>query len=183
MEEKWIKEISRLVAYANQLNIKLDIKENFSTRFRLQKLAFFIRLLYNEGVDDFGLYRHGPYSADEATLYYEYADHEFTLQQYKIKEEYVEKLRGIFLDKTESVIEGAATTLFLIKVGDSDWKHIYIKLKNAKPNLSISELVDSVNPAKMFLLTKERREEILKEAEKESKAWAEASLEDTAENA
>ena len=55
-------------------------------------------------------------------------------------------------------------------------------MKEAKPKLSLEELVDSVNLAKAFLLTKERQEEIRKEAEKESKAWAEASLLDTAED-
>lgn len=103
-------------------------------------------------------------------------------QNTKIKEKYVEKLKERYMDKTESVIEGAATVLFLIKKGETDWKHIYIKLKEAKPKLSLDERVDSVNLAKAFLLTKERKEEIRKEAEKESKAWAEASLLDTAED-
>lgn len=103
-------------------------------------------------------------------------------QNTKIKEKYVEKLKERYVDKTESVIEGAATVFFLIKKGETDWKHIYIKLKEAKPKLSLDERVDSVNLAKAFLLTKERKEEIRKEAEKESKAWAEASLLDTAED-
>ncbi|MCL5101394.1 MAG: hypothetical protein M1348_02175 [Candidatus Parvarchaeota archaeon] len=183
MVEQGIEELSRLIEYSKAIGLELNVTESFSTRFNLQKLAFFIKLLYNENFDDFGLYRRGPYSANEATLYYKYAKHELTIQRYSVKEEYVEKLKEMYIGKTESVIEGAATALFLIRRGETDWKHIYIKLKEAKPKLSIGELVDSVNLAKMFLLTKERREEILKEAEKESKAWAEASLEDTAENA
>ena len=61
-------------------------------------------------------------------------------------------------------------------------KDAYQKLKEAKPKLSMDERVDSVNLAKMLLLTKEIKEEIRKEAEKESRAWEEASLLDTAED-
>ena len=89
MGESGIEELSRLIEYAKAIGLPLNVKESFSVRFNLQKLAFFIRLLYNESFDDFGLYRHGPYSSDEATLYYKYANHELVLQQHKVKEEYV----------------------------------------------------------------------------------------------
>ena len=174
------REISRLIAYANELGITLDIKENFSTRFKLQKLAFFTKVLYDENIREFGLYKRGPYSSDETTLYYGYADGEITVQQYKVREENKEKLKMIFSEKDEKVIEGAATVIYLIKNGVL-WKNIYTKLKQVKPNLSTSELVDSVNLAKEFMLTEEKLSEIRKEAREEAEAWEEASLEDTAD--
>ena len=53
----------------------------------------------------------------------------------------------------------------------------YQKLKEVKPNLSLEELVDSVNLAKQFLMTKEDYERIRKIVKKEV-----SDLESTYEN-
>ena len=177
-----VEEISRLIAYAKELASPLNIEEDFLTRFKLQKLAFLLRVLNNEEIADFNIYTHGPYSPQETTLYYDYAKNTTQIKGVSINKEQAAKLKEIF-SVNDTVIEGATTLLYLIKTGNATWKDAYQKLKEAKPKLSLEELVDSVNLAKAFLLTKERQEEIRKEAEKESKAWAEASLLDTAEDA
>ncbi len=174
-------EISRLMAYAKELSLPQDIEENFLTRFKLQKLAFLLRVLNNEEIEDFNVYTHGPYSPDETTLYYEYSRNEIQIKEVRPDNEQVEKLKEVF-SVTDNVVEGATTMIYLIRTGNASWKNAYQKLKEAKPKLSLEDRVDSINLAKTFLLTKERQEEIRKEAEKESKAWAEASLLDTAED-
>ena len=60
-----VEEISRLIAYAKELSFPLDIDKNFLTRFKLQKLAFLLRILSGEEIDDFNIYTHGPYSPKE----------------------------------------------------------------------------------------------------------------------
>ncbi|EFD92384.1 MAG: hypothetical protein M1284_01025 [Candidatus Parvarchaeota archaeon] len=181
MEDK-IKEISRLIAYAKALNMQLNIKDNFSTRFKLQKLSFLLRILNNEDIRDFNLYTHGPYSPYEATLYYMYSAEEITAQSCEIIDEYKEKLNAVFSQKYEKIIEGTATVLYLINTKKASWKDIYRKLKEAKPNFSIGELVDSIDLAKNFVLTKEDWNEIYKTAQEESKAWERASLEDISDS-
>ncbi len=176
-----VEEISRLIAYAKALEFKLNIEGDFLTRFKLQKLAFLLRVLNNEEIDDFNIYTHGPYSPDETTLYYEYARNTIQTKEVRPDNEQVEKLKEVF-SVTDNVVEGATTMIYLIRTGNASWKNAYQKLKEAKPKLSLEDRVDSINLAKTFLLTKERQEEIRKEAEKESKAWAEASLLDTAED-
>ena len=88
----------------------------------------------------------------------------------------VEKIKDVF-SVNENVIEGATTMVYLIKTGNSTWKDAYKKLKEAKPNLSLEELVDSVNLAKQFLMTKEDYERIRKIVKKEV-----SDLESTYEN-
>ena len=88
----------------------------------------------------------------------------------------VEKIKDVF-SVNENVIEGATTMIYLIKTGNSTWKDAYQKLKEAKPNLSLEELVDSVNLAKQFLMTKEDYERIRKIVKKEV-----SDLESTYEN-
>ena len=179
--DEGVEEISRLIAYAKALEFKLNIEGDFLTRFKLQKLAFLLRVLNNEEIADFNIYTHGPYSPDETTLYYEYTRNTIQTKEVNVDKEQVEKIKDVF-SVNENVIEGATTMVYLIKTGNSTWKDAYQKLKEAKPKLSMDERVDSVNLAKMLLLTKERKEEIRKEAEKESRAWEEASLLDTAED-
>ena len=82
----------------------------------------------------------------------------------------------------EKIIEGTATVLYLINTKKASWKDIYRKLKEAKPNFSIGELVDSIDLAKNFVLTKEDWNEIYKTAQEESKAWERASLEDISDS-
>ena len=43
-----VEEISRLIAYAKALEFKLNIEGDFLTRFKLQKLAFLLRVLNND---------------------------------------------------------------------------------------------------------------------------------------
>ena len=171
-----VEEISRLIAYAKALEFKLNIEGDFLTRFKLQKLAFLLRVLNNEEIDDFNIYTHGPYSPDETTLYYEYTRNTIQTKEVNLDKEQVEKIKEVF-SVNENVIEGATTMIYLIKTGNSTWKDAYQKLKEAKPNLSLEELVDSVNLAKQFLMTKEDYEHIRKIVKKEV-----SDLESTYEN-
>jgi len=179
MEINEVGEISRLIAYAKKLNIDLNIKGNFNTRFNLQKLAFLLRILNNEDISDFGLYKHGPYSRDETTLYYGYDNGEITLQKYDLKENDLEKLKEIFQKKSEKVIEGIATALYLIKTGLTSWRDIYSSLKEAKPNLSLEESVDAVNNAKELILTEKDYEQIRERIKEEFEDLENAHSEDT----
>jgi len=179
METNKVEEISRLIAYAKELNIDLNIKGNFNTRFNLQKLAFLLRVLNNEDISDFGLYKHGPYSRDETTLYYGYDNGEITPQKYNLKENYLEKLKAIFPEKGEKVIEGIATVLYLIKTGLASWKDIYLRLKEAKPNLSLEESVNAVNSAKELVLTEKDYEQIRERIKEEFEDLENAHSEDT----
>ncbi len=154
-----VEEISRLIAYAKALSLPLDIKDNFLTRFKLQKLAFLLRVLNGEDISDFNLYTHGPYSPKETTLYYEYAKDEIQIKDVNANNEQVEKLKAVF-SANDNVIEGSNTMIYLIKTRNATWKDAYQKLKEAKPNLSIDDRVDSINTAKEFLMTKEDYERI-----------------------
>ena len=97
-------------------------------------------------------------------------------KEVNLDKEQVEKVKDVF-SVSENVIEGATTMVYLIKTGNSTWKDAYQKLKEAKPNLSLEELVDSVNLAKQFLMTKEDYERIRKIVKKEV-----SDLESTYEN-
>ena len=63
----------------------------------------------------------------------------------------------------------------MIKTGNASWKNAYQKLKEAKPKLSLSDLVDSINLAKRTLMTREREEELRKEAQKDAEEWTKIS--------
>ncbi len=154
-----VEEISRLIAYAKALEFKLNIEGDFLTRFKLQKLAFLLRVLNNEEIADFNIYTHGPYSPDETTLYYEYARNMIQIKDIKVNSEQVKKLREV-LSVNDNVLEGDTTMIYLIKTGNATWKGAYQKLKEAKPKLSMDERVDSINAAKSFLMTKEDYERI-----------------------
>ena len=167
-------EISRLIAYAKELSFPLNIEENFLTRFKLQKLAFLLRVLNNEEIEDFNVYTHGPYSPEETTLYYGYSRNEIQIKEVKTDNEQVGKLKEVF-SVNDNVVEGATTMIYLIKTGNASWKNAYQKLKEAKPKLSLSDLVDSINLAKRTLMTREREEELRKEAQKDAEEWTKIS--------
>ncbi len=152
-------EISRLIAYAKELSFPLNIEENFLTRFKLQKLAFLLRVLNNEEIEDFNVYTHGPYSPEETTLYYGYSRNEIQIKEVKTDNEQVVKLKEVF-SVNDNVVEGATTMIYLIKTGNASWKNTYQKLNEVKPRLSIDDRVDSINTAKEFLMTKEDYERI-----------------------
>ena len=152
-------EISRLIAYAKELSFTLNIEEDFLTRFKLQKLAFLLRVLNNEEIEDFNVYTHGPYSPDETTLYYGYSRNEIQIKEVKTDNEQVVKLKEVF-SVNDNVVEGATTMIYLIKTGNASWKNTYQKLNEVKPRLSIDDRVDSINTAKEFLMTKEDYEHI-----------------------
>jgi uncharacterized protein YwgA len=152
-------EISRLIAYAKELSFPLNIEEDFLTRFKLQKLAFLLRVLNNEEIEDFNVYTHGPYSPDETTLYYGYSRNEIQIKEVKTDNEQVVKLKEVF-SVNDNVVEGATTMIYLIKTGNASWKNTYQKLNEVKPRLSIDDRVDSINTAKEFLMTKEDYERI-----------------------
>lgn len=152
-------EISRLIAYAKELSFPLNIEENFLTRFKLQKLAFLLRVLNNEEIEDFNVYTHGPYSPEETTLYYGYSRNEIQIKEVKTDNEQVVKLKEVF-SVNDNVVEGATTMIYLIKTGNASWKNTYQKLNEVKPRLSIDDRVDSINTAKEFLMTKEDYEHI-----------------------
>lgn len=152
-------EISRLIAYAKELSFPLNIEEDFLTRFKLQKLAFLLRVLNNEEIEDFNVYTHGPYSPEETTLYYGYSRNEIQIKEVKTDNEQVVKLKEVF-SVNDNVVEGATTMIYLIKTGNASWKNTYQKLNEVKPRLSIDDRVDSINTAKEFLMTKEDYERI-----------------------
>ena len=157
--EDSVGEISRLVAYAKELSFPLNIEADFLTRFKLQKLAFLLRVLNNEEIEDFNVYTHGPYSPDETTLYYGYSRNEIQIKEVKTDNEQVVKLKEVF-SVNDNVVEGATTMIYLIKTGNASWKNTYQKLNEVKPRLSIDDRVDSINTAKEFLMTKEDYERI-----------------------
>ena len=78
---------------------------------------------------------------------------------------------------TKTKVDAKFVGTVMQRMGDSTWKDAYQKLKEAKPNLSLEELVDSVNLAKQFLMTKEDYERIRKIVKKEV-----SDLESTYEN-
>ena len=137
----------------------MNIEENFLTRFKLQKLAFLLRVLNNEEIEDFNVYTHGPYSPEETTLYYGYSRNEIQIKEVKTDNEQVVKLKEVF-SVNDNVVEGATTMIYLIKTGNASWKNTYQKLNEVKPRLSIDDRVDSINTAKEFLMTKEDYEHI-----------------------
>ena len=94
----------------------------------------------------------------------------------------MEKLNEVFSQKDERIIEGTATVLYLINTKKASWKDIYRRLKEAKPGFSMSELADSIDAAKEFMLTKGDWNEIYETAREESKAWEEASLRDISDS-
>ena len=157
--EDSVGEISRLVAYAKELSFPLNIEADFLTRFKLQKLAFLLRVLNNEEIEDFNVYTHGPYSPEETTLYYGYSRNEIQIKEVKTDNEQVVKLKEVF-SVNDNVVEGATTMIYLIKTGNASWKNTYQKLNEVKPRLSIDDRVDSINTAKEFLMTKEDYEHI-----------------------
>ena len=167
-------EISRLIAYAKELSFPLDIETNFLTRFKLQKLAFLLRVLNNEEIDDFNIYTHGPYSPNETAGYYEYARGQIQIEKVEVNKEKLEKVREVF-SVNDNLVEGATTMISLIRSGSATWKDAYQKLKEIKPNLSLSDLVDSVNLAKRLLMTKEMEEELREEAQKDVEKWTKIS--------
>ena len=146
-----VEEISRLIAYAKELSFPLDIDKNFLTRFKLQKLAFLLRILSGEEIDDFNIYTHGPYSPKETALYYKYARNEIKIKETQADKGKLEKIRYVF-STNDNVVEGVTTMIFLIKSRIVIWKDAYQKLREAKPNLSLSDLVDSVNLSKISWL-------------------------------
>ena len=168
--------ISRLAAYMQSLGLGIDVEKDFNSRLKLQKIAFIVGNLIEDKEIlslNFSLYLNGPYSTQLADLYYEKKDVFSKGLIHKLspcESEVLEKLKHLGSLSPER-LEALATVFFLLKKGNVDWLGMVDAIKEAKPKLSLEQIVTAINDAKVLLITIEKVESFKKEMRTESEFW------------
>ncbi|MEM3503731.1 MAG: hypothetical protein QW134_05865 [Nitrososphaeria archaeon] len=168
--------ISKLAAYMQSLGLSVDVEGDFNSRLELQRMAFIVgNLTEDKEILDlnFSLYLNGPYSTQLADLYYKEKDTFSKESIHKLssrESEALEKLKRLGSLSPER-LEALATVLFLLKKENVDWLVMVDAIKEAKPKLSLEQIVTAINDAKVLLITVEEVESFKKEMISENEFW------------
>lgn len=168
--------ISRLAAYMQSLGLGIDVEKDFNSRLELQKIAFIVGNLTEDKEIlslNFSLYLNGPYSTQLADLYYEKKNAFGKESAHKLSSREIgalEKLKHLGNLSPER-LEALSTVFFLLKKENVDWLGMVDAIKEAKPKLSLGQIVTAINDAKVLLITIEEIESFKKEMRSESEFW------------
>ena len=175
--------IDRVVAYLDALGIKVDIKEKYNDRVKVQKVAFLMQTLVGElNYTDFIFHMKGPYSHQLTVDYFE------NEEKFHSKPTYVPDDREKQLIERISVVMGndlgaenlevTASLLFLHSLDNLDFEASEIELSKRKPHLPEEAIWHGSNVLKSLLLSEQERDAQMKAVAKETESLDKASCED-----
>lgn len=163
------------------LEINLEIN-NFSSRIKIQKLAYLMNNLFKWKLDNlFNYYVKGPYSHKLAIYYYsqECKSRHHTYSKLSDKTKAELKRISFIKDLTPLQLEAMASLLWL-----KNEKHMYEneaekKLMELKPYLGIKRIWRGSQLLKKFLLTNKEAADLMLDFKEEFEDWDKASEEES----
>ena len=167
--------IDRVVDYMIELGIKVDIKNSFDSRFKVQKISY---LMHNFLKDyKFYPYLHGPYSPALTRDYFKPENIQKFENYQKIgtitadESEALKRLKNIESAMSNPQLEAMAMAYYLIDNKLADWSNIAEKVQEVKRGIKYEDIVVGINSLKLWLVTRKQWEEAMKDLKEENEFW------------